>query len=262
MTNFELRMYARQHAFAGFTCMDYEHRDRRRYDDSAGIHSIDMVCTRHHVIDWNYIPGHPRNRPNKWFVECCIPPTTENNDKKKDISLPPVNVWKEFSYARDDFDQHYYYERWERLPGDDYGKGFVLAMRKAKPNNDTIATMNDKNFRDGIVVIVGDHFNYIFDRSLKEEQKHNIPSKYKGATSLVSLVDQAVSQNDRETAISFLSLDAGHGRIVSSSSSSTKSKWVIDHSLQPWKHGTTLFNPTEDEMQLTCSSNKRWSLIW
>ena len=47
----ELRIYARQHIFAGFTVFQ-----------KAGKKP---VCTRHHCIDWNFV-GFPRSRPNKW----------------------------------------------------------------------------------------------------------------------------------------------------------------------------------------------------
>ena len=54
-TNLELRVYARQHVFSGFSVVE-THRHGR------------SVCTRHHVLDWNFI-GVPRSRPNKWWIE-------------------------------------------------------------------------------------------------------------------------------------------------------------------------------------------------
>ena len=113
MSDMDLRLYARQHAFAGFTY----------YDEKRSI------CTRHHCIDWNFV-GKPRNRPNKWYVQ-----------------MKTKNVWKELSYARDDNEQHYYWERWERLKSDENGKGLVLAMRKS-----------NQHARDAVVVVVGVSF--------------------------------------------------------------------------------------------------------
>ena len=50
-----------------------------------------------------------------------------------------ANVWKEWAYAKDNFGQHYYMERWERL---EEGNSLRLALRK-------------REGIDGIVVVVG-----------------------------------------------------------------------------------------------------------
>ena len=122
MSNEELRLYARQHVFGGYSMLTTEDNNTRRLP----------LCTRHHCIDWNYIPGKPRPRPNKWYIEVC------NNN--------PI-VWKELSYATDEHGQSYYYERWERIDGDESGKGLRLAMRKKE--------IDDKDDSDGILVAVG-----------------------------------------------------------------------------------------------------------
>ena len=69
----ELRLLARQHAFAGFGDWD------------------DRTCARHHCVDWNFAPGRvaPRRVPNKWRAE------------RFDGS------WTEWSHATDDFGQSY-----------------------------------------------------------------------------------------------------------------------------------------------------------
>ena len=47
------------------------------------------------------------------------------------------------------------------------------------------------------------------------------------------MVDTAVGNGDRDTAISYLTLDGGHGRISSG--------WNIDCSIQSWNHGRSIF---------------------
>jgi hypothetical protein len=57
---------------------------------------------------------------------------------------------------------------------------------------------------------------------------------YPDVTNIGDLVDSAIENGDRETAISLLSLDGGHG---------TKSSgWKIDCSIQPWNHGVRVFD--------------------
>lgn len=47
-------------------------------------------------------------------------------------------------------------------------------------------------------------------------------------------MDSALQNIDRETVISYLSLDGGHGTI--------SSHWQIDCSIQPWNHGRGIFD--------------------
>lgn len=112
----ELRCFARRHAFAGYSV----------------VGGTPAVCVRHHAIDWNFV-GKPRNRPNKWRIEM---------DDGED-------VWKEWSWAKDDHGQHVYMERWKRLPA---GKGPYLALRRISGGE------------DAFLVVCGDHFNYIRNR--------------------------------------------------------------------------------------------------
>ena len=113
LSDTELRYFARQHVFGGFSRVTVE-KDNE-------------VCTRHHCIDWNFV-GAPRPRPNKWWIEM-------HSSK---------NAWKEWAYAKDDFDQQYYVERWERRDGG-HDDGFRLALRKAK----------NEEGQDGLIVAVG-----------------------------------------------------------------------------------------------------------
>lgn len=192
MSNEDLRLYARQHVFAGISMINLP------------------LCTRHHCIDWNYVTGKPRPRPNKWYIE------GKNNNRKG-----LVNVWKEWSYATDENDQYYYYERWERINGDELGQGLRLALRKKKQAH------GKEEDVDAILVAVGDHFNYIVGRQVLD-----VHTQYRDASNTVELVDLALQNGDRDTAISYLSLAGGHGTISSG--------WKIDCALQPWQHGKSV----------------------
>jgi hypothetical protein len=216
MSDEQIQLFARRHAFSGYTRMQHENNR--------------PVCTRHHCIDWNFV-GVPRPRPNKWYVEMnsC------------------GNTWKEWAYAKDDFQQHYYWERWERLKRDGKGNGLVLAMRKEKTEGDD---------RDGIIVVVGDHFSYILGRKLTGNEKEYNQS------STVDLVDEAIAKGDRTTAEAYLSIDAGHGFISKG--------WEIDCALQHWKEGTKLFdenevcvslNNPENTCQIQGIENSNWEIL-
>ena len=50
----------------------------------------------------------------------------------------------------------------------------------------------------------------------------------------MDLVDSSIDNGDRETAISYLSLDGGHGTISSG--------WKIDCSIQSWNHGMSVLD--------------------
>ena len=207
-TNEQLRLYARQHVFGGMSVLSTE-RER-------------PVCVRHHCLDWNFV-GVPRPRPNKWWIEC-------KDDRN--------NVWKEWAYATDDYGQHYYCEQWQRLDGGESKIG-TLALRKER---------RDETDEDGILVMVGDHFNYIRGRALMETKP-----EYSNATSLVTLVDDALDAGDRVTAIKWLSrIDAGHGRIAD--------EWTIGCAIQPWKEGTLLF--TKDEIVVEGKDISTCLVMW
>lgn len=180
----DLKMYARQHIFAGFTYV--------QPTSAPGKH---VVCARHHYIDWNYV-GMPRSRPNKWYVEM-------------DSSQ---NVWKEWAYAKDDDDQYYYCEHWKRQP-DQKQNDLVIVFQ----------TMHSEH--NGLLIVIGDHFNYILDRDPVQG-----PAS-KG--SLVEQVDHLVDSGAIETAQKYLSIRGGHGTVSSG--------WMIDTAIEPWKEGSLPF---------------------
>lgn len=204
LSNHELRMFARQHVFGGFSALSSNNNR--------------PLCTRHHCIDWNYIPSKPRPRPNKWYIEC-----------NSATSSQPCDAWIEWSFAADTNGQSYYHERWERLPGDELGEGLRLAMRKKRNSSDK---------RDGIIVVVGDHFNYMIGRDSSD-----VTRRYPNASNLVELVDASIVNEDRSTAISLLSLKGGHGTISSG--------WTVDCSIQPWMSGKSLLECIEDDEEST-----------
>jgi hypothetical protein len=198
----QLRLYARQHVFAGFSVFSSENEK--------------PFCTRHHCIDWNYI-GSPRSRPNKWWIEM----NGENNQ------------WKEYSYATDDRGQNYYFERWERRAQATTPR---LALRKSADHE-----------RDGIIVIVGDHFNYILARELTGKEK-----EYRGKSTLVDIVDAAVEGGDLSTAHAYLSIEAGHGVI--------SKDWALDCAIPPWNEGKQLWR--REELKVEGDSIANCHVLW
>ena len=122
--------------------------------------------------------------------------------------------WKESSYATDERGQYYYFERWERRSNSS-ADGPRLALRKSATEE-----------RDGIFVLVGDHFNYVLARKLTGKEKDY------GQASLVGLVDAAVEANDLITAKAYLSIEAGHGTV--------SSNWKLDCAIPPWNEGAQL----------------------
>mmetsp|Transcript_15809 Transcript_15809/g.39288 ORF Transcript_15809/g.39288 Transcript_15809/m.39288 type:complete len:452 (+) Transcript_15809:103-1458(+) len=234
LTPNELRLYARQHVFGGYTeCHLDSSKDNQKQQFSG---------TRRHAIDWNFV-GIGRPRPNKWWIKFDQKPNKEGN----------VETWEELGYVRDeDWSIPYYFERWERRPGG--GPIPRLALRKASPSssspskkrkaedsNDAASAGDDDsslayNFTDdGIIVIVGDHFNYLLPRKLTPGIAKKKEKKYPNVSSLVDLVDVAVSQGDLDIARAYLSIEAGHGRVSNG--------WTVDCSIPFWKEGTQFWDP-------------------
>lgn len=194
----ELRLYARQHIFAGVTILDHE-KER-------------PVATRHHFIDWNFV-GIPRPRPNKWWIEV-------NDDNSS---------WKEYAYAKDDNGQHYYFEQWDRLEKGMPEPRLALRISPSSGKRETTSPeetegqqLQDDN--DGLFVLAGDHFNYVMNRKLSGNE-----CSYDKATSLVDLVDGAINNGDLKTARSYLSIEGGHGLVSNG--------WKLDCAIPHWNEG-------------------------
>jgi hypothetical protein len=143
------------------------------------------------------------------------------------------NKWKEYSYSTDNFGQHYYFEHWERL---NTGKTPRLALRKASHHD-----------RDGILVVVGDHFNYVLGRDFQGNEK-----SYPQTSTLVDLVDAAVDAGDIATARSMLSIEAGHGRISKG--------WILDCAIPPWNEGKPVWD--QAEVRVEGDSIDSCTVIW
>ena len=150
MCDVDLRLYARQHVFGGFSVVALETAGADNMTSERGTTTSKLpVCTRHHCIDWNYIPNKPRPRPNKWYIEGYHDGTGQTCDAPAETNgFLPFHVWKEWSYATDYRGQSYYWERWERIIGDEMGRGLRLAMRKRKNGH-------SRSDVDGILVVVG-----------------------------------------------------------------------------------------------------------
>ena len=160
----------------------------------------------------------PRSRPNKWYVE---------------VNKETRNVWKEWSFATDENGQHYYWERWERYEDDGHVGGHncnnspILALRRSPEN---------ARKRDGLLIVVGKHFNYLYDR---------LPITAPGltrdikATGLIDIVDAAISEGKRALAEQYLSMEAGHGIRESDG------KFVIHNDIRPWRQGSSFLDPKE-----------------
>eukprot|EP00040_Diaphanoeca_grandis_P015156 m.77129 g.77129 ORF g.77129 m.77129 type:complete len:399 (+) comp24981_c0_seq2:123-1319(+) len=176
---------------------------RHAFAGYSHISGSPPVCVRHHAIDWNFV-GKPRNRPNKWRIE-----KNPTDDR----------LWKEWGFARDDHGQHIYMEQWERLPE---GEGVTLAMRRVVDDGG--------NKPDAFVVVVGDHFNFIENRSSVYPRN----DAFADVPSLTALVDNTNSTLSKEDLIQYLSLRACHGRVSNG--------WVIEDALHPWEEGTKLID--------------------
>lgn len=197
----ELRLFARQHAFAG-------------YNREVGVTEANSVnlpaCVRHHCIDWNFV-GKARARPNKWYVE--VEPGQEGGRAGKQ--------WRELAFAQHPGGEHYYVERWARREGDlceGEARGPVVALRAAEGG------------RDGIIVVLGELFAYILDR----KEAVDWEQEGRGCGSTQDLVDEALASGNRALAERVLGIEAGAGRIRDGA-------WTVTKAVRPWDEGRKLF---------------------
>lgn len=236
LTAEELRWYARQHVFAGFSRFDPQSATGQEGVASgtspanlplgtSALASMSGCCTRHHCIDWNFV-GSPRSRPNKWWVETP-------SESSHTVGSPPL-MWREWAYALSDHGQFYYGEQWENLElsGSDRDLPAVVAMR--------LRPCEHHPDRDGLLVCVGDHFNFcrqLSPRSVQDQES----TQYEDCRSQVEVVDKAIHSRDWTTARRFLSLQGGHGRL--------SDDWKIDCSIEFWREGLPFWSPSEIVVQ-------------
>lgn len=288
----QLRYYARQHIFAGYTKLQSMMNTDRTGDH---IVSYPYCATRYHCIDWNYV-GIPRSRPNKWYIE--LPPNhniTNNRDKDDDdgrnaivtTDTTRINQWKEWAYATNQYQQHYYCEHWKRHIDIDH-------QSSSHENNDDhgiFLILRKCSDPDGIIIILNDHIMYCIDRDPIDP----VPLKLSSTlTSLVAVVDEFILQrNDIDTARKYLSIQGGHGRWVPSTtvasyatslttttsiisctnhdddaSSNLESvyhknggSWILDHCIEFWKEGQAFFS-THDEIVMVGTSIEHCTIQW
>lgn len=223
LTDHELKCFARQHCFSGYSLL------------GGTVDEPDV--TRHHIIDWNFV-GKPRSRPNRWRVEMKHPSSQRIHSATTSLSerwlRASGNVWKEWSFAKDGFGQHYYMERWERRGCDGCGSeknaannengGRLLALRTARGTP-----------RDKVILVVGAHFAFARARRLSfsnASQSWTFDEASTEVGSLVGVVDAAIENGDRARAEAFLSLEGGHGLITPANA------WLVDAATHPWQEGT------------------------
>jgi len=217
-------------------------------------------------MDWNYI-GVPRPRPNKWYVEPITivknKVTTQIQDsnlnlvtqnKISEANPHPLRLFKEWSFATDDHSQSYYFETWEDKS---ISRDIVLVLRKA-PSNQQPSTEADRR-EDGLLVVVGNHFNYLHGR--RQGWKNVVQTlinqlgENTSPGNLVELVDAAIERGlNRNLVEHLLDVDAGHG-LVHSDENEFRT-WTLDCAIQPWKEGSSLFQGATLKLVVPPNSNK------
>lgn len=242
----DLRRLARQHVFGGYTVMngvdDQGVKGAATTTTTTTTTTVkekipyDLVCTRHHVMDWNFV-GRPRNRPNKWYVELPIEDDVNDHDTT-------TNMWKEWAYATDDHGQQYYCEQWERFvmsnPLDRSNKKNnipMIALRKAAFTGGSVGSGSTSN--DGLLIVMGSHFNYLIDDRTPRVAALELQNSVV-CSSLVETVDQCLDENNVEAARAWLSLRGGHGYIT------IKDGWKVDAATEFWSEGRPLFATREE----------------
>jgi hypothetical protein len=254
LTDFELRLFARVHVFSGFTLLNPNPRSSTSTTALLKTDDEPMeLYTRHHQIDWNFI-GAMRPRPNKWFAQ---------------FKPGSRDVWRESSYAKTREDESFYFERWERIPGGSLNEGQQRQeegkeVDKGGGDDDVVISLRTLNprDRDAIILITGNHFNYIIDRRDRKERtsssnKTNSQDEEKelvaGVGSLQELVDKSLSVGRRDVAEHYLSIDGGHGSVHSIQSEmnggsgvAANRKFLIQDSIRPWNEGQNLVSILRD----------------
>jgi hypothetical protein len=230
LTHDELRYYARQHIFAGFSKLEYYLKGDNDHN------AFDVSCTRHHVMDWNFV-GTPRSRPNKWWIQPCHFVENDSNASHNNHKIKKKKQWKEWAFARDFAGQYYYCEQWEQLTVPDTNpvtqtfqkETFILALRLKS---------NKATNKDGMLIVIDNEFNYIVSQRSSLPLLECLPKP----NSLVELIDTAVAQNDVKMARTWLgSIQGGHGHVhVNGVDNVTHNSWTINTSIDFWNQDTSL----------------------
>jgi hypothetical protein len=294
----QLRLFSRQHVFSGFTriqdCDDTDVTNNgvtgQYRNDGGSSHDkhrqYPIVCTRHHCIDWNFI-GMPLPRPNKWYVEPISTTATFSDSRLKDTArnslvekkstmLLPRNedsrskdtprLFKEWSFAIDRHGQSYNFETWKdhsdlNRPSSSlvHNDPVILALRKSPSSLQPFQVTSSNAYReDGVLVVVGNHFNYVHGRRKgwqeAVQQMTKLLMTHTGVSqkpdSLVELVDAALDHGlDRTLLEHLLDVEAGHG-LIFQEENNEKPNWKIDCAIQPWREGTMLFDPASQSPKL------------
>ena len=209
LSDLDIRLLARQHAFGGYGLCA-----QAATLDSFKQPSEEFTCTRHHVIDWNFV-GALRPRPNKWRVR----PTDAQQlatlasadgggggrhlagtgallvDGRRDGAC---DDWLELSFADDDGGLPYYYERWQRHDGGEGEQTLALRLRRLTAGRCSSGggggeqdASSDDAARDALIVVVGDRFGYLISRP-----SHITHQLAQLGPSLVAAVDEAIGRGD------------------------------------------------------------------
>jgi hypothetical protein len=292
----QLRYYARQHIFAGYTKVRRMKSNvdadtsRNSPRSSADRITFPYCATRYHCMDWNYV-GIPRSRPNKWYIELPLNHHTDrgtnnnnnNNNNRNDdddivealSSYSNVSQWKEWAYATNQYQQQYYCEHWRRY--NDNNNNHQLTQSDHRNIFLILRTCDDP---DGIIIIWNDHIMYCIDRVPIE----SLPTTQSTLSSLVAVVDDLLLQkNDIEKARKYLSMQGGHGQWKpvstngidpdpdhdNNSNTDTNNNcrrrngggWILDHCIEFWKQGQKFFG-WNDEITLNGTTVAECQLRW
>jgi hypothetical protein len=230
----ELFNLSQQHCFGGYSLPELPL-------------SSSQLFTRHHIIDWNYHPAFPRNRPNRWFVQYY-----------EDPKLPGNDSFKEYCYIRDKDGVPLYYERWERIQPFECQKEKYLVLRKSLPCPFSLRKGNrapqENEIRDGLLVITGNHFAFVQDRDYSsilahlENEKENLLSKGRGGGGAFvrfllsfSLLSESAKRRIVED---YLDLEGIYGQV--SVSGPGNYAWNILRSTFPWNEDKQLFDNCDE----------------
>lgn len=213
-SNLQLRLLSRQHCFAGYSLM--QSAGDIATERSYYLPASTPVCTRHHIIDWNYHPWFPRSRPNRWFAEV----------KADQMAFREVSPFRNANLVP------VYFERWQRRTPYELQQDKYLAMLR----------------EDGgaVLVVVGRHFALCVDRPSHQTatlSHEEVTTHCKGGGGM--FVDYLLSgmeecgaeaqRGRRRLAEVCVSLEGSYGLVQDGAN------WTILKSTFPWLEGHTLF---------------------